>query len=164
MTMLLAILRLAPTPRIKTLVKWCIVLFVAICVVLCAQFVWVCEGHDHAWKNDPIPCCDLGLQIAVTELVSKLVSSFNSVTQNMLNIMVISTSADIICDALLVSIPVVFLSRSSLNKPQKYRLYGIFTAGVLTTIVSIVQDVLVLRMGGWTPALAGTVMSWYSHC
>ncbi|KAF9515845.1 hypothetical protein BS47DRAFT_1341451 [Hydnum rufescens UP504] len=135
MTMLLAILRIAPTPRIRMLLKWCIVLFVIICTVLCAQFVWVCESQDHAWKDEPVPSCNLGMQIALTELVT-----------------------DIVCDALLVSIPLFFLSRSSLKKSQKYRLYGIFAAGVLTTIVSIVQDVLVLRVGGWAPALAGTVM------
>ena len=76
--MLLASLRLAPTPRIRTLIKCCIALFVVICVVLCAQFVWVCEGQDHAWKNEPIPLCDLGLQIAVTELVSELVVYFDA--------------------------------------------------------------------------------------
>ena len=74
------------------------------------------------------------------------------------------TLADIICDTLLISIPIAFLSRSSLKKSQKYRLYSIFAAGVLTTIVSIVQDVLVLRTGGgWAPALAGTVMGWCPH-
>jgi len=135
MTMLLAIYRLAPTPRIRMLIKWCIALFILICVTLCAQFVWVCEGQNHAWKSEPIPLCNLGLQIAVSELVT-----------------------DIICDTLLVSIPLIFLSRSSLKRSQKYRLYAIFAAGVLTTIVSIVQDILVLRVGGWAPALAGTVM------
>ena len=73
------------------------------------------------------------------------------------------TLADIVCDTLLVSIPLAFLSRSSLKKSQKYRLYGIFAAGVLTTIVSIVQDILVLRVGGWAPALAGTVMGSSLH-
>ena len=77
--MLMAVLRIAPTPRIRMLLKWCLALFVTICVILCAQFVWVCEGQDHSWKYEIVPSCVLGMQIAITELVSKLTICFKHV-------------------------------------------------------------------------------------
>ncbi|KAF8305658.1 hypothetical protein DL93DRAFT_2066043, partial [Clavulina sp. PMI_390] len=127
LSILMGILRIAPNPQTRMALKAMAVLFVTIMSVLMAQKLWVCEGSSQArqWKSEPDPSCHLGMQVALTELIT-----------------------DIICDACLVITPLTFLSRSKLKASQKRRLYAIFGASVATTITSIVQDWLILAAGG----------------
>ncbi|KAF9516271.1 hypothetical protein BS47DRAFT_1277728, partial [Hydnum rufescens UP504] len=107
--------------------------FIVIMCVLLAQKVWVCEGNT-AWKLEPSPTCHLGLQVAVTELVT-----------------------DIVSDTILVLLPIFFLWGSRLRAGQKRRVYAIFSASCITTIVSIVQDWLILAAGGLREVTASMV-------
>jgi len=121
---LFGIMRIAPNPATRNFIRWIAGFFVVILCVLMAQKIWVCEGNT-AWKLEPSPACHLGLQVAVTELVT-----------------------DIVSDTILVLLPIFFLWGSRLRAGQKRRVYAIFSASCITTIVSIVQDWLILAAGG----------------
>jgi hypothetical protein len=65
-------MRIAPSPSARRAIRYVAVFFVVILSVLLAQKIWVCDGGDKSWKKEPSPSCHLGLQVAVTELVSTL--------------------------------------------------------------------------------------------
>lgn len=67
---LFGIMRIAPTPPSRKAIRYIAAFFLVILSVLLAQKIWVCDGGDKSWKKEPSPSCHLGLQVAVTELVS----------------------------------------------------------------------------------------------
>jgi hypothetical protein len=68
---------------------------------------------------------------------------------HLLKLIIDSTStADVLSDGILVITPISFFARSKIKASQKRRLYAIFGASVATTIVSVVQDWLILAAGG----------------
>jgi hypothetical protein len=73
LSILVGILRIAPNPKIRNILKGAAGFFVAIMCILLAQKLWVCEGNSEmakTWKKARDPSCHLGLQVALTELVS----------------------------------------------------------------------------------------------
>ena len=71
LSILFGIIRIAPNPHTKRNLRFVAAGFALIALVLIAQKVWVCDGSDRSWKVAVPPSCHLGLQVSVTELVSK---------------------------------------------------------------------------------------------
>ncbi|KAF9065462.1 hypothetical protein BDP27DRAFT_1424780 [Rhodocollybia butyracea] len=100
--------------------------FTAALLILVAQVFWVCEpqnSHNH-WKTNPVPQCVLGMSVAITQVTT-----------------------DAFADATLVVFPLLMLRyiQSEQARAQKVRLGVSFIVGGLTTIVSIVHAVYLLR-------------------
>jgi len=126
LSILFSIIRIVPEKTQKRFLYRTAIAFVVVLVFLLAQVFWVCERPHHtSWKNAPNPQCSLGLQVAVCQLVT-----------------------DIISDVLLIFVPVRLLARTNLERGLKIRLLIIFSAAMLTTVVSLVHAAYLLEVRG----------------
>ncbi|KAJ6533584.1 hypothetical protein B0H19DRAFT_840799, partial [Mycena capillaripes] len=123
LSILFSIFRIDPLPERHRRLFWVGSAFVATYFVLLAQLFWVCESKDPSWKIAPNPQCHLSLQVAVCQLVT-----------------------DIIADSILLFSPLP-LFRDLLDKGIRRKLTIIFSTCVVTTIVSLVHAVYILRNG-----------------
>lgn len=73
-------------------------------------------------------------------------------------------TADVIADVVLIVAPLKFLWGVNLKRSQKIRLYALFSASIITTVVSIVQDWLVLSAGGLREETASMVEGLSRSC
>jgi len=100
------------------------ILFGIIYIVLVAQIFWLCEPQPD-WKTADPPQCDLGLQRSITEICT-----------------------DVCADIFLLMLPIYIFMRTRLERPTRIRLLLLFSTCALLTVVSVVQDVLILVAGG----------------
>ena len=63
--------------------------------------------------------------------------------------------ADVIADALLVIIPSQLVYKVRLSRAQKIRIFSIFSASAITTLVCLVHAYYVFTGGGLKEAIAG---------
>ncbi|KAF8577071.1 hypothetical protein K439DRAFT_586943 [Ramaria rubella] len=126
LSILFSIIRIVPEKGQKRLLYCTAIAFISVLVFLLAQVFWVCETpNNQKWKGAPNPQCSLGLQVAVCQLVT-----------------------DIIADVLLIFVPVRLLTRTRLERGLKIRLVIIFSATMLTTVVSFVHAAYLLQVRG----------------
>ncbi|CAL1708749.1 unnamed protein product [Somion occarium] len=104
-------------------------------IVLFAQVFWVCESPGNtSWKDQPIPQCELGEDVAIAQVITVVVS-----------------------DAILIFAPIKLIWRTRLPKSTKIRLVSVFASTVAATAVSLYYIYALLRIGGITEEFAATI-------
>ncbi|KAJ7076209.1 hypothetical protein B0H15DRAFT_864546 [Mycena belliarum] len=109
------------------------ILFFVAWAVLFAQVWWVCE-RQPGWKDQPLPQCQLGRNVAIAQVIT-----------------------DVLSDAMLIAAPLRLLWRVHLHRGLKFRLLAVFTTSLITTAVGMYHAFTILRIGGFTEAMAGII-------
>ena len=127
-------------------------------MILFAQTFWTCEA-EPGWKTQPRPQCDLGVKVAIAQIISKsgMKHELNR-PPNMFH------PADVLADTILIIIPFRLIYRIRLTWPQKIRILSIFSASAITTIVCVTHSYYVLSDGGLREAVAALVEVWFQLC
>ncbi|KAJ6568354.1 hypothetical protein DFH09DRAFT_1313806 [Mycena vulgaris] len=123
LSILFSVVRIDPSPERRRRLFWVAVAFIAATLFLLAQLLWVCEP-EPSWKDAPNPQCHLPLQVAISQLVT-----------------------DVVADTILLFAPVP-LFKNLADKVLRRKLTLIFSTCVVTTVVSLVHAVFILRNGG----------------
>ncbi|PCH44855.1 hypothetical protein WOLCODRAFT_139288 [Wolfiporia cocos MD-104 SS10] len=116
MSILFSIMRIIP--YLMTLRRYAyasMVLFLAMWLVMLVQKTYVCQ-HDSAWKHKQGAQCVLGKSVGAVEL-----------------------STDITADCILVALPIRLLWDISISESRRKLLITIFSASMITSIVSIIH-------------------------
>jgi len=121
--MLLSIIRINPNLYQRKRLMFVAATFALAGILLAAQIYWVC-APKRAWKTLSIPQCPLDTQVVVCQLVS-----------------------DVAADFILMAASFQ-LFREILDKGLRRRLILIFSACIVTTVVSLVHITYVLTHGG----------------
>ncbi|KAF9545339.1 hypothetical protein CPC08DRAFT_392912 [Agrocybe pediades] len=109
------------------------VLFGVTWAILFSQVWWVCEGNP-AWKKESNPQCPLGLDVAIAQVIT-----------------------DVLSDAILVFAPIRLVWRIRLTGAQKIRVIAIFSTTLVSTAISLNHAYFVLKWGGLQEALAAVM-------
>ncbi|KAF7309427.1 hypothetical protein MIND_00313500 [Mycena indigotica] len=132
LSILFSIVRVDPSEVRRRRFVYVAIAFGIAFFVLMAQLLWVCEP-EPSWKDTANPQCKLTLQVAILQLVT-----------------------DIIADSILLLSPLP-LFRNLSDKPLRRKLTLIFSTCVVTTIISLVHAVLILKNGGVKVVLSALV-------
>ncbi|TFK34017.1 hypothetical protein BDQ12DRAFT_380009 [Crucibulum laeve] len=92
-------------------------------MLLIVQLFWVCENRGFAWKNLPVPQCNLPKQVAICLLVY------------------------IIADSILI-LSIIQLFLVIQDKRLRYRLIAMFSSSIVTSIVSSIHALFILQCKG----------------
>ncbi|KAJ7778987.1 hypothetical protein B0H16DRAFT_1711339 [Mycena metata] len=109
------------------------ILFFITCCILCAQVLWTCQ-FEPGWKDLATPHCDLGLDVAIAQLLT-----------------------DVLSDIILIIAPMHLVWRVQLQRGLKLRLRAVFAATSMSTAVSLYHAYCVLRFPGIPEFLAATI-------
>ncbi|KIJ43795.1 hypothetical protein M422DRAFT_252697, partial [Sphaerobolus stellatus SS14] len=131
-SILFTVIRLS-VGTLRKILSYAFIVFLTIWAVLFAQVWWVCE-REPGWKDAPLPQCDLGLNVAVVQVIT-----------------------DVLCDAFLIFVPLRLVWNIRLTRPQKIRITAIFSTTIVTTCVSMSHAFFVLHAGELKKALAAIV-------
>ncbi|KAF7363097.1 hypothetical protein MVEN_00662100 [Mycena venus] len=131
LSILFSIIRIDPTFERRRRLFWVAVAFIVVSLILIAQLFWVCVGFFGSGNQG----CRSPLQIAVCQLIT-----------------------DIVADSILLFAPLP-LFRNLINKALRRRLTLIFSTCVVTTVISLVHAVLLLRMGSKQALITAVVES-----
>ncbi|KAJ7018982.1 hypothetical protein C8F04DRAFT_1149227 [Mycena alexandri] len=132
LSILFTIIRLS-YGRMRRLLCWLAMAFFVTCVIHIAQVLWTCQV-ERGWKDIPTPHCDLGLKIAIAQLIS-----------------------DVLSDVILIAAPMHLVWRVQLQRGLKLRLRAVFAATSTSTAVSLYHGYCVLRFPGIPEFLAATI-------
>ncbi|KAJ7017550.1 hypothetical protein C8F04DRAFT_1155496 [Mycena alexandri] len=132
LSILFTIIRLSYGRMRRLLCRLAMAFFVT-CVILIAQVLWTCQV-EPGWKDIPAPHCDLGLKIAIAQLIS-----------------------DVLSDVILIAAPMHLVWRVQLQRGLKLRLRAVFAATSTSTAVSLYHAYCVLRFPGLPEFLAATI-------
>ncbi|KZT27586.1 hypothetical protein NEOLEDRAFT_1176601 [Neolentinus lepideus HHB14362 ss-1] len=134
MSQLFSVVRIIPEiMRMRKIAYGIAGLFGAMWTTLIIQKVYICK-RDTSWYREAKPQCHLGHAVASTELAT-----------------------DFISDAMLVVVPLRLLWRVSMHRSQRKLLFSVFSASILTTIVSAVHAYFVLGPSGLLEATTANV-------
>ncbi|KAG1794459.1 uncharacterized protein HD556DRAFT_1370700, partial [Suillus plorans] len=109
------------------------VTFSVVWALLFSQLWWVCEAKSD-WKRQPHPQCDIGRSVAIAQIIT-----------------------DVLGDAVLIFTPFSLIYRVRLSSPQKIRVLAVFSASMITTIVSLVHAYYIFSSGGTKVIMAAIV-------
>ncbi|PFH50956.1 hypothetical protein AMATHDRAFT_143737 [Amanita thiersii Skay4041] len=132
LSLLFSIIRIDPCLKRRAYLLLCACIFIVTCILLISQVFWVCEPKRE-WKRLNPPQCHLEPQVALFQLTS-----------------------DVLADATLLLTPII-LFRILSDKWLRYRLVAIFSTCIITTILSLVHAVFIIRVGGWKSEIVGLV-------
>jgi len=132
LSILFSIIRLDTIPGQRNRFLFVAAGFALAGVLLLAQLFWVCVP-DATWRKLPIPQCPLDTQIVACQLIS-----------------------DVVSDCILIIAPVK-LFQNILDKGLRRRLILIFSAAIMTTIVSTVHAAFILSGKGIQNLIAATI-------
>ncbi|KAF8516780.1 hypothetical protein JB92DRAFT_2810087 [Gautieria morchelliformis] len=133
LSILFSVIRITPDAFSRTLLYRAAIVFGVVWAFFFAQLFWICVPELN-WTDLSAPQCTLSLQVPVCQLVT-----------------------DILADLLLITVPVRLFLGSSLESGMKIRLAAIFSASILTTVVSLVHAVYILKVGGVDELVAAVV-------
>ncbi|KAJ7930552.1 hypothetical protein B0H13DRAFT_1702687 [Mycena leptocephala] len=119
--------------QFRRMLFWTAIVFFVAWLILFSQVWWVCE-RQPGWKENLIPQCALGLDVAIAQLIT-----------------------DVISDLLLVAAPMRLLWRVQLQRGLKLRLRAVFATTLIGTAVSLYHAYCVLRFSGIPEFLAATL-------
>ncbi|KAI0045762.1 hypothetical protein FA95DRAFT_1495059 [Auriscalpium vulgare] len=122
-SILFSIIRIDPDPHTRRRLRWVAAAFIGAIGFFIAQILWVCEP-EPTWKDLPSPQCHLTKQVAICQLVS-----------------------DIIADSLLIALP-LRLIHGMRDTRLRRRIMFIFSTSIVTTVVSLVHAIYIIRLGG----------------
>ncbi|KAJ7605106.1 hypothetical protein DFH06DRAFT_1348848 [Mycena polygramma] len=132
-SILFTVMRLCFFGRLRRLLFWVAVLFFVTWAILFAQVLWVCE-RQPGWKDLPTPQCALGLDVAIAQSIT-----------------------DVISDTILIAAPMRLLWRVQLHRGLKLRLRAVFATTAIGTAVSLYHAYCVMRFGGIPELVAAAV-------
>ncbi|KAI5996906.1 hypothetical protein F5J12DRAFT_852788 [Pisolithus orientalis] len=132
-SILFTVVRLTFPGSLRRLLVRISIAFAFAWMLLFAQLFWVCE-KEGGWKTQPRPQCDLGRNVAITQIIT-----------------------DVLGDMILILAPFRLIYKIRLTKAQKIRLLSIFSTSAITTIVSLIHAYYVLTDGGLKEVLAAIV-------
>jgi len=121
--MLFSIIRIDPDPYQRKRLVFMAATFALAGILLAAQIYWVCVPKP-TWKNLSIPQCPLDTQVVVCQLVSDVAAEFILMAASLK------------------------LFRDILDKGLRRRLILIFSACIMTGVVSLVHVIYILTNGG----------------
>ncbi|KAG2029953.1 hypothetical protein BDR03DRAFT_987420 [Suillus americanus] len=101
--------------------------------LLFSQALWVCES-ESGWKTQSRPQCDLGRGVATAQIIT-----------------------DVLGDLVLILAPFSLLYKIRLSTGQKVRVLAVFSASVITTIVSLTHAYYIFSGRGTKEGMAATV-------
>ncbi|KAJ7040558.1 hypothetical protein C8F04DRAFT_1032308 [Mycena alexandri] len=131
-SILFMVIRLS-SGRMRRLLFWLAIVFFGTWGILFAQVWWVCE-RQPGWKAVATPQCALGLDVAIAQVIS-----------------------DVLSDVILIAAPMRLLWGVQLQRGLKLRLRAVFATTSIATAVSLYHAYCVLRIGGITEFLAATI-------
>ncbi|KAI0053213.1 hypothetical protein FA95DRAFT_1552711 [Auriscalpium vulgare] len=131
-SILFSIIRIDPDPHTRRRLRWVAAAFIGAIGFFIAQILWVCEPEPK-WKDLPSPQCHLTKQVAICQLVS-----------------------DVISDSLLITLP-LRLIHGIRDTRLRRRVMFIFSTSIVTTVVSLVHAVYIIRSGGKNVLIAAIV-------
>lgn len=153
MSILFSIMRIIP--RLMTLRRYaniCAVLFLCMWIAVLTQKLYICTHHD-AWQHKKNIQCVLGESVGGLELASQ-----SSVRHSLSALShILPCAADIVADSILVALPVRLLWDIGISSPNRKLLMAIFSASMITTIVSIVHTAFELSPNRNAEAIAAHV-------
>jgi len=114
LSILCTIIHISP-PKFRRLLLLIGGVFIVFALVLVAQKFWVCVP-EKGWREVPGQLCELGNQVAILEIVT-----------------------DVIGDAVLCIIPLIFFGNMQSRRSLRIRLSAIFSMSFLTTVISLWQ-------------------------
>ncbi|KAI6156977.1 hypothetical protein BKA82DRAFT_142356, partial [Pisolithus tinctorius] len=129
-SILFTVVRLTFPGLVRRLLVLIAIAFMVAWMILGAQIFWTCET-EPGWKTQPRPQCDLGRNVAITQIIT-----------------------DVLGDMILIIAPVRLIYKVKLTKAQKIRLLSIFSTSAGTTVVSIAHGYYVYSGGGLREVLA----------
>jgi len=132
LSILFSIIRLDPSESRRKRLLYIAFVYILVCLILIAQLFWVCEP-EPGWKDMKSPQCTLNKEVAICQLVS-----------------------DIIADLILIVAPLKLLKGLE-DRGLRHRLMVIFSTCIVTTIVSLVHAVYILKLGGTKVVIAALV-------
>ncbi|TFY59904.1 hypothetical protein EVJ58_g5483 [Rhodofomes roseus] len=134
MSILFSVMRIIP--RLMNLRQYsyvCSVLFLIMWIVVLTQKLYICV-HNNAWQSKPNVQCVLGESVGGVELAT-----------------------DIIADSILVALPIRLLWDIGISSTTRKLLVAIFSASMITSIVSIVHTAFELSPNRNAEAIAAHV-------
>ncbi|KIJ30171.1 hypothetical protein M422DRAFT_99196, partial [Sphaerobolus stellatus SS14] len=132
LSILYTIIRLS-TGTLRQILLYASVIFLIIWAVLFAQVWWMCE-KEPGWKDKPHPQCNLGMEVAVAQVIT-----------------------EVLCDAFLVFVPLRLVWKIKLARSQKIRVNAVFSTTIISTAVSLAHAYYLVKMGGTSESLSGVV-------
>ncbi|KIJ25241.1 hypothetical protein M422DRAFT_273819 [Sphaerobolus stellatus SS14] len=132
LSILYTIIRLS-TGTLRLILLYASAIFLIIWAVLFAQVWWMCE-KEPGWKDKPHPQCNLGMEVAVAQVIT-----------------------EILCDAFLVFVPLRLVWKIKLARSQKIRVNAVFSTTIISTTVSLAHAYYLVKMGGTSESLSGVV-------
>ncbi|KAG2095711.1 uncharacterized protein F5147DRAFT_717943 [Suillus discolor] len=133
LSMLFTIVRLTIPGRFRRFLLCTVAFFGIIWALLFSQLWWICETEPD-WKKQPLPQCDLGGRIAITQMIT-----------------------DVLADVILIVAPFSLIYKVRLSRSQKVRILAVFSTSAVTTIVSLTHAYYILSGGGLREVMAGIV-------
>ncbi|KAK7008117.1 hypothetical protein R3P38DRAFT_3027438 [Favolaschia claudopus] len=132
-SMMFTVIRLSIFGRVRQTFFLMVAVFFAVWLILFAQVWWVCE-RQPGWKDKPSPQCALGLDVAIAQLIT-----------------------DVISDLILIVAPIGLIWRVKLQPGMQVRLRTVFAATAIGTAVSLYHAFCVLRYSGIPEFTAATL-------
>ncbi|KAG1827973.1 hypothetical protein EV424DRAFT_1536972 [Suillus variegatus] len=134
LSILFTVVRLAaPGTYIRKALISTAITFGVVWALLFSQLWWVCEAKSD-WKRQPHPQCNIGRSVAIAQIIT-----------------------DVLGDAVLIFAPFSLIYRVGLSSPQKIRVLAVFSASMITTIVSLVHAYYIFSSGGTKVIMAAII-------
>ncbi|KAF9645862.1 hypothetical protein BDM02DRAFT_3119545 [Thelephora ganbajun] len=132
-SIVLTVVRITPWRLQRKILLWVAALFVVQYLILTVQAYWVCEITYPGWKQIPGSICILPQAVPITQVVTTVIS-----------------------DAILVTTPLMII-KNVCTRALRFRLFGIFSMSIATTMASLTHAVLVMVRPGVLEAIFGGV-------
>jgi hypothetical protein len=133
-SILFTIVRLTiPGTLIRKVLMYAAIIFGTIWALLFSQLCWICET-ESGWKTQPHPQCDLGRSVAITQMIT-----------------------DVLSDFFLIFAPFFFIYNVRLSRAQKVRVLSVFSTSAITTAVSLTHAYYIFSGGGTKEVMAAMV-------
>jgi hypothetical protein len=133
-SILFTIVRLTiPGTLIRRVLIYAAIIFGTIWALLFSQLCWICET-ESGWKTQPHPQCNLGRSVAITQMIT-----------------------DVLSDFFLIFAPFFFIYNVRLSRAQKVRILSVFSTSAITTVVSLTHAYYIFSGGGTKVLMAAMV-------
>ncbi|KAH9926761.1 uncharacterized protein B0H18DRAFT_332377 [Fomitopsis serialis] len=153
MSILFSIMRIIPRlMHMRRHTYFCAALFLIMWIVVLTQKLYICV-HNDEWQHKPNAQCILGESVGGVELASEPIH--RSIGRGMCSHS--TTIADIIADTILVALPIRLLWDIGISSSTRKLLMAIFSASMVTTVVSIVHTAFELGPNRNAEAIAAHV-------
>ncbi|KAF9647420.1 hypothetical protein BDM02DRAFT_2702970 [Thelephora ganbajun] len=128
-SIILTLVRITPWQLQRKILLWIAVFFVVQYLMLTAQSYWVCEITYPGWKKIPGSICILPQAVPIAQVITTVIS-----------------------DAILITAPLMVI-KGVRTRALRFRLFGIFSVSIATTVASLAHAVLMVARPGVVEAI-----------